>query len=189
MAHDSIETFQVGRLTVRIMQDSNPESPRECSNLGTMVCWHRRYDLGDGKPACDSSEFNPNEHAVCLPLYLYDHSGITIRTGPFSCPWDSGQVGWIYCDRATILKEYSRKRLTKALLARIASYLESEVTTYDQYLTGDVYGFIVEQDGEHVDSCWGFYGMEDVKAEGRASAEGWQQENVKVDALQLEANV
>ena len=29
---------------------------------------------------------------VILPLYLYDHSGITMNTCGFSCPWDSGQV-------------------------------------------------------------------------------------------------
>ena len=33
---------------------------------------------------------------LMLPLYLYDHSGITMNTTGFSCPWDSGQVGWIY---------------------------------------------------------------------------------------------
>ena len=34
---------------------------------------------------------------VFLPLYLFDHSGITMNTSGFSCPWDSGQVGWIFC--------------------------------------------------------------------------------------------
>ena len=42
---------------------------------------------------------------VILPLYLYDHSGITMNTCGFSCPWDSGQVGWIYADKAMIDKE------------------------------------------------------------------------------------
>ena len=30
-----------------------------------------------------------------LPLYLYDHSGITMSTGSFCDSWDSGQVGFI----------------------------------------------------------------------------------------------
>lgn len=41
---------------------------------------------------------------VILPLYLYDHSGITISTEPFSCPWDSWQVGWIYAPKDTFRK-------------------------------------------------------------------------------------
>ena len=43
---------------------------------------------------------------VLLPLYLYDHSGITMNTGGFSCPWDSGQVGWIFADGNAIRREY-----------------------------------------------------------------------------------
>jgi hypothetical protein len=40
------------------------------------------------------------EDKVCIKdLYLYDHSGITISTSPFSCGWDSGQVGFIYLTR------------------------------------------------------------------------------------------
>jgi len=184
MRDDSIDRLQVGDITVRIEYDTNPESPREWSNLGTMVCWHRRYSLGDGKPECSPSEFNPNEHAVCLPLYLFDHSGITMRTSPFSCPWDSGQVGWIYCDRETILKEYSRKRLYKALLAKVERVLESEIKAYDEYLTGQVYGFIVEDaEGNHLDSCWGFYGLDYCRQEGKASAEHWRKEHAKTDKM------
>jgi len=42
---------------------------------------------------------------IILPLYLYDHSGITMSTGPFSCPWDSGQVGWIYAPKQKFIDE------------------------------------------------------------------------------------
>jgi hypothetical protein len=181
---DYVESFNVGNLVVRIAYDPEPESPREWSNLGTMVCWHRGYNLGDGKPECSPSEFNPDAHAVCLPLYLYDHSGITMRTSPFSCPWDSGQVGWIYCDRATILKEYGKRHLSKALIARVTEALEAEVNAYDELLTGQVYGFVVEDsEGNHLDSCWGFYGLDYCKSEGIASAEDWLRENKKIDKM------
>lgn len=34
---------------------------------------------------------------IYLPVYIYDHSGVEVRAGePFSCKWDSGQVGYIY---------------------------------------------------------------------------------------------
>jgi len=35
------------KLKLEIEQDSSPESPRTWDNLGTMVCFHKRYDLGD----------------------------------------------------------------------------------------------------------------------------------------------
>jgi hypothetical protein len=107
------------------------------------------------------------KHYITLPLYLYDHSGITMSTSPFSCPWDSGQVGIIYISKAKALVEYGWKRLTKSNRAKIISYLVSEVEVYDQYLTGDCYGYHVhklDEDGEIedesdiLDSCWGFFG-------------------------------
>jgi hypothetical protein len=107
---------------------------------------------------------------VILPLYLYDHSGITISTGPFSCIFDSGQVGWIVCDKDTIEKEWAGDR------DRAEKHLRAEVETYDDYLTGNVWGFIAEErevdenadpdeiddeDGwDTTDSCFGFYGSD-----------------------------
>jgi len=102
---------------------------------------------------------------VILPLYLYDHSGITMSTGPFGCIFDSGQVGWIVCDNETIKREWDGDR------ELAEEYLRSQVEVYDDYLTGNVYGFVVEEwDGEGwecVDSCFGFYGH-DIRTNGMA---------------------
>jgi len=53
-----------------------------------------------------------HENAVILPVYMYDHSGITINTDGFSCPWDSGQVGVIFCTRERFLKETGYNKQT-----------------------------------------------------------------------------
>lgn len=51
-------------------------------------------------------------------------------------------------------------------------YLKSEVETYDQYLTGDVYGYVIEdKEGEELDSCWGFYGEEYCLEEAKSIAD------------------
>jgi hypothetical protein len=103
-----------------------------------------------------------NKHYFILPLYLYDHSGITISTKPFGCPWDSGQVGFIFADREC--KEYDD----------MLAGLTAEVETYDSYLTGDVYGYTIEdQDGNVVHSCWGFYGCEYCKTEALHNAQAY----------------
>lgn len=99
------------------------------------------------------------KNSVFLPLYLYDHSGITMNTTGFSCSWDSGQVGFIYADYEDIRKEYGWKNITKKRIKEIEKRLTSEVKEYDDYLTGNVYGFVIEdKDGEHIDSCWNFIG-------------------------------
>ena len=41
---------------LEIFDDLNPCSPREFDNLGTMVCFHRRYNLGD-ETELKSSDF------------------------------------------------------------------------------------------------------------------------------------
>lgn len=144
-----------------IERDPHPESPREWDNLGTIVCWHVRYRLGDVQPKMSPDEWLAEVPAdsVILPLYLYDHGGITMRTAPFLCPWDSGQVGWIYVTAEKIKAAYGWKRLTDVRRKKVGAALRSEVETYSTYLEGEVYGFnVVGKSGESIDSCWGFFG-------------------------------
>lgn len=157
--------------TLQIIQDDSDQSPREWDNLGTMVCFHRNYNLSDKHNYRHGdytgwkdlfNAINKKEKAiVILPVYLYDHSGITISTSPFSCPWDSGQVGFIFVGRDKLLKEHNVKRLTPKIKESAVKALEGEIETFDQFLRGDVYGFkVIDPDGEDVDSCWGFYGSD-----------------------------
>jgi hypothetical protein len=109
--------------------------------------------------------------AIILPVYLYDHGGLAMSVGGFSCPWDSGQVGWIYVTLEDVRKEYSCKRVTKAIRDKVIRMMTQEVETYSEYLGGFVYGFIIETpDGDNVDSCWGFYGLDYAKKEATDSA-------------------
>ena len=209
------EEFDHG-IVGKIYYDPDPLNPRkEWDNAATMVCWHRRYDLGDEQPTCDpldyfrrlvndecphcegtgnepdaepEGDYNPipdcahcegtgvvpddeviglveDEHYV-LPLYLYDHSGITMSTGSFSCPWDSGRVGMIYISKAKAAQE-GWKTPEQAYEA-----MRAEVEEYDHYLTGQCYGYVVEDaDGDRNDSCWGFLGdIKYVRDEMRAAA-------------------
>lgn len=188
-------TKEIGKYRIKIYPDDMTESPRNDDNLGKMICFHRRYDLGDKHDyKRDSFRFVEdlkktiikNENvAVILPLYLYDHSGITISTTPFSCRFDSGQVGWVVVSKEKLREEYSVKRLTKAIIEKATKVLEGEVETYDQYLTGDVYRFkIVEvstcdkghEHEEVVDSCGGFYGEDECISEAESVVQHYLKE-------------
>lgn len=170
--------ISLAELELRIELDSDPPNPREWDNLGTMACAHRRYNLGDIQPdpaKWDYLRSDPDIQAgVVLPLYLYDHSGITMSTAPFSCPWDSGQVGIIFCRRSDILQEFGRRRLSSKLLKKVKDMLQNEVKEYDDYLTGNVYGWsVVESTGAVVDSCWGYYGRDYCQQEGQSVLDHW----------------
>ncbi|WP_125185602.1 hypothetical protein [Desulfofundulus salinus] len=154
---------------VKVWYDEYAESPREWSNLGTMVCFHRRYCLGDRHDFHTPDEFREWvskevgwHNIVILPLYIYDHGRITMNTTGFSCPWDSSQVGWIYVTKARLREEFGVKRVTRDVLRRTEEILHAEVETYDQYLRGEIYGFsayeIVGGNIVEIDSCGGFYG-------------------------------
>jgi hypothetical protein len=164
-------------------------NPRENDNLGRMICFHRRYDLGDKAEEYyekDTEYFKsfiagtlrkdyPDDYgrdekvpevAVALPLYLYDHSGITMNCGGYamydSAGWDWGCVGYIYITKEKAREEYGR--LTKSRLKKIEEYLRGEVREYAYYLEGDVvYWRIEDEDGRTVESCGGYLGYWDNK--------------------------
>src|SRR5580692_11428356 len=118
------------KVTIKILPDNDAVSPRTWHNLGTMACWHTRYNLGDIQPKQSSEEWladNAPKGSVVLPLYLYDHGGITMSTGPFLCPWDSGQVGYIVATPEAIRKEFSCKRIGKVIRAKVEKILIQEV--------------------------------------------------------------
>jgi hypothetical protein len=176
-----VDKFQVGDLTVKIEYDQDPLNPRtEYDNLGTMVAFHRRYNLGDEtdykaddyqswdelKEAIEKNE----DPVVILPLFLHDHSGLTLRTSDFGDRWDSGQVGFIFLSKKRAKQEY--KKLTAKNLDNAKQVLQGEVETYDEYLSGQVYGFVIEDENEEeLDALWGMFGLKYAKEEAKRTAE------------------
>lgn len=170
-----LQTIDYKNHKIEVHTDDSPESPRHWDNLGTMVCFHKRHLLGD-KHDFNSSDFNGwedfkrhlqenHDAAIILPLYLYDHSGLSISTRPFSCPWDSGQVGFIFSTSKRIRAEYGESNPRTNTYAY--DVLESEVLTYNDYLSGNVFGYVIKDaDDNTVDSCWGFYPNHDETGYG-----------------------
>ena len=63
-------------------------------------------------------------------------------------------------------KEYGVSRVTKKIKEIVLGTLKAEVEIYDQYISGEVYGFTIEDgDGMYLDSCGGFYGLDESSIE------------------------
>jgi hypothetical protein len=185
---------QVGPYHVKVIQDFDPVNPRtEWDNFGHMVCFHSRYSLGDKHDLTidEVKEIADNDKYVVLPLFLYDHSGITMNTSGFSCPWDSGQVGIIYVSLDEVRKEYGVKKVSARLKEKVRQFLKNEVETYDQYLTGQVYAYVVEDStGSVIDSCYGFYGDENYcLEEGVSIAESQIKKDISKHLKKLKAQI
>lgn len=164
------ETYELGEYKLEIIPDDTPSNPRGDFNLTTMVCFHKRYNLGDEGHGFRHGDYQSwqemradiikrTKARVIKPLYMYDHSGITVSTSPFRCPWDSGQIGWVFITPEKI-KEAG---LNRPRHIKLEAWLQAEVNTYDQFIRGDIYGFRLSRKGEEVDSVWGFYGSDPLE--------------------------
>lgn len=107
---------------------------------------------------------------VILPLFVYEHGGITMRAGANlltgadnmesrnrfvgdAAGWDTSTVGFIF-DTTETRKECG---MEDATAEQIEPQLQDEVKYYAAYLEGQVFGYrIVDKDGEDLESCWGF---------------------------------
>ncbi len=210
---------------IEVYPDTDPQNPRkEFDHMGKMICFHRRHSLGDdhdyanpqaviedltGKDTDELGQ-NPNDdlgdgsayRIVWEPLYLYDHSGITMKTTPFSDRWDSGQVGIIYATYADIMKAFGIEPIkpdqwipTEETIKNAEKALQAEVSEYDDYLRGNIYGYRVyapdpefegndEEDDDYwcadeEGSCWGIYG--DYDGEGGAVAQAREEIDALID--------
>lgn len=143
---------------------------------------------------------------VPLNLYDHSGITISTSNGyPYNDSWDAGCVGYAYITKEKAMKElreyeldengnrikikykhnngmvtygYKTNPLTdETWRARAREVIDAEVDTYDKYLRGNVYGYILEKEitvevkcphcgevisthteMEEVDSCWSFYG-------------------------------
>lgn len=164
-----IESERRGPITIRYYHDPDCASPREDDNVGTIAAWHRRHTLGDEQPKDSPIEFRAALPAgsVILPVYLYEHSGLALNTTGFHCPWDSGQVGWIYTTPEKI-RAAGWNPDSADDRAKVEGVLRAEVDEYATWLNGECYGFTLAGDagGERA-AFWGFIGL-DACREGAA---------------------
>lgn len=133
---------------------------------------------------------------LVIPVSAYEHGGITISASGKRAGWDSfdsGQLGFVYVSHEDIKKELGCKRITKKSLERAREILVAEVETYDDYLNNNVWGFRIEnENGEHLDSCFGFIGdwkeagvLEEAKSSLKWHLEEREKENKILDKRML----
>lgn len=114
----------------------------EWNNPGDILdLFHDAVKDGEIRIAMDALE----DRAAWLPLYLYDHSGITISCGDQACPyndkWDAGQIGWIIVAKDDI--ENASGKDEKNWRKKAGACMKEEVRCYDDYLTGNVWYYIL----------------------------------------------
>jgi len=158
--HKHKETYR--GYQIEVLQDTHPSNPRTSwDNLGT---FYSRYgeanfsDINQGDIQSTLNWLDVNEY-IYRVVYGHSHGGATIRTSaPFGCQFDSGIAGIIAVSKDKVRTEYGWKNITKERHNQILKYLDGEIETQDDYLTGNVWGYDVTKDGEDIASCWGYFG-------------------------------
>jgi len=163
------ETIIHKGITIEIHHDDDAQSPSEWGDKGLfLVANHRDCYIpepGEKRITNDARELVDSwkdTHWI-FPLEAYIHSGVVLAlSGEGNFPdrqWDVSQLGFVFAAK----KEWRfRKSARKAAL--------SLVKEWNLYLSGDVWGFVVDPDGEN-DSCWGFYGFDYCVEEAKSIAE------------------
>lgn len=100
--------------------------------------------------------------AIVLPVYMYDHSCLSVSLYPFLCPWDSGQVGVMVWSREQQEKYFCKKiRNTRKHQEQTKRIMHSLFTEWKAYVEGEVYFCeLATIDGDVIDCCTGFTSLD-----------------------------
>ncbi len=178
-----LQEFSLDNKKLLIVQDDCVSNPRvDFDNLGTFIDTQGNGDSTDfrfeGNYASredfiEEGEAEIRKHfkdvAVVLAVHKYEHSGVGYSTNysyPYNCRWDSGTVGFIFATKKDIRENFGIKRVTEKYVEQTENILSSEIETFSQWASGEIVGFRIEdEDGEIIDSCYGFYGT-DIETNG-----------------------
>ena len=167
MRNEAIFELQKEGFKLEIFQDEDSQSPDEWGNTDAFLVYdHRQFSVE--RKGYDPEEIfqsfqtkNTYEGYHVFPLFAYIHSGVSLSLGrseyPFNDRWDTSYRGFVLVKKQ---KGWSFRRDTARKVA------EGIVSEWNMYLSGDVYGYqITDKDDNHVDSCWGYYGLDYAKQE------------------------
>lgn len=153
---DKIETIEYRGYEIEVCYDTDASSPDDWGNDESFIVYdHRQFCVRrKGFDARDIFEHTSEvgrmfyDGYYVFPLYAYIHSGVSLSLGSGSDKWDTSMSGFVLVKREKGC--WSKQKAEK--------YAEGLVESWNEYLSGEVYGYNSEVGG-----CWGFYGDEGMK--------------------------
>lgn len=140
-------------------------------------------------------------NVAMLPISMYEHSGISIWLGStYGHPdarWDCSSIGFAYVEKATAEKEMTQRKLKDEQKNDWKKWaydiMESEMKTYNKFVSGEVYGYMIEdeygEEGSDTDlcGCWGFYDKEEMLQEAKDDIDNYLEKKAEIREKNLNA--
>ena len=120
---------------IRIEHDDNSDDPDDWEDEDRFLIYHHR-EFTVAKEGFDVFEINKAEDEYYIfPVEAYIHSGIHLNlfTGTKFCIFDSSVSGYVLVRKTSFSEEDSIK------------VAESLISDWNMYLSGEVYGYIIEK--------------------------------------------
>jgi hypothetical protein len=168
---------QAPRLVIKY--DESPESPRTWSNLGYFITIDRNYNSPDKnltiediikttgseagsleehiKMITEQVQERTGQHIEAIyPICKYEHGGVSYSRGTVH-GFDNSNNGF-YIITAESAKELGVKKKD------FEKVIDQEIEVYNNYANGECYWYeLFDNDGTSLDSCSGFYNVNDIK--------------------------
>ena len=178
---------------LEILHEDSPESPRKWDNLGYFITISNKVVSPDDdngeiynivKNTSDEVS-NQEEHMKLIkrdiknvtgekvlaiyPVCRHEHSSVSYSLG--------NTKGFHYSNNSFYIVTDKTAKLIGTPKSKFERVIAQELKTYTAYVNGEVYGFkLYDEDGELVDTCWGFYDIDDIKG---ALPDEWATEQMR----------
>lgn len=161
-------------------------------------------DMADKLDLCEKiSLLEDTGEIVILPISMYEHSEISLwlgsKWGHPDAQWDCSSIGFAYVEKATAEKEMPQRKLTDEQRNDWKKWayamMEGEMETYNKYVSGEVYGYMIEdEEGEeasnfHLCGCWGYYDKDCLLEDAKSDIDAYLEEKRETRKNNLETLV
>jgi hypothetical protein len=158
---NKIESIEYKGYNINIYSDDSTDSPAEWDNTNFLVHYHRDCWIEDKRITeselagwYNGEKLELEKTFFIFPVSALIHSGVWLSLhnsfAADSGGWDTSHVGAMFISKTEAKTKDGAYKLAGSLLK-----------TWNQYLSGEVYGYMIEDkegNGDEIGGVWGFYG-------------------------------
>lgn len=182
----------VNKPMLEIYHDNDSESPRQWTNLGYFITVDKNQNSPDKEPILESIVKWTGEEADSLknhikaiekeanavfvdekviaiyPIVKYEHSNIYYSLGK--------KHGFDYSNNGFYIITDKTQKIVGTPKGKFEKVIQQELKEYNQWINGEVYGYIFYNESGESDNYSGFYSLDDIKSE---LPKEWEEEDLE----------